>query len=65
MQCLAKKGFISSYQGVHGGYILSKDPNAVSISSLIEAIEGKTSIKIVQCEATKPADCMNQILSPC
>jgi Rrf2 family protein len=57
MQSLARKGFITSLQGVHGGYSLTRDPSTVTVSRVIEAIEGKASVKIVQCEATTPDDC--------
>lgn len=58
MQKLAKEGFISSYQGVHGGYIMVKDPEKVTVSSIIQAIEGKPSVAIIQCEAESPENCI-------
>jgi len=58
MQKLAKKGFIASYQGVHGGYTLTRDPSTVTVSSLIQTIEGKPAVKIVQCEAEIPENCI-------
>jgi Rrf2 family protein len=58
MQKLAKKHYISSYQGVNGGYILNCDPNFVTISEIINAIEDKSSLKIIQCEAQQPEDCI-------
>lgn len=58
MQLLVRKGLIESYQGVHGGYRILRDPSTVTISLIIEAIEGKSSVKIVQCEATNPDDCI-------
>ena len=58
MQKLAKEGFIVSYQGVHGGYILVKNPQVVTVSSIIHAIEGKPAVKIIQCEAESPEDCI-------
>ncbi|MFI5252559.1 MAG: RrF2 family transcriptional regulator [Bacteroidota bacterium] len=57
MQVLARKGFIASHQGVHGGYTLLQDPSMVKVSSIIEAIEGRSSVKILQCEATTPENC--------
>ena len=51
MQTLARKGFIASYQGVHGGYIFRDDPRAVKVSAVINAIEGKENVAIVQCES--------------
>ena len=55
---LAKEGFIVSYQGVLGGYILVKNPQVVTVSSIIHAIEGKPAVKIIQCEAESPEDCI-------
>lgn len=58
MQRLAKKGFISSYQGVHGGYILTRSPHDLKVSAIIKAIEEKDTVTILQCEAESPEDCI-------
>ncbi len=60
MQKLAKEGFTSSYQGIHGGYTLVRDPRSVTVSSVIQAIEGRSSVTIVQCGATGADDCTIQ-----
>jgi len=57
MQKLAGKGYIASYQGVHGGYTLTKNPNDLKVSNLISAIEGKSSVALVQCETGNPEEC--------
>ncbi|HUN65334.1 MAG TPA: Rrf2 family transcriptional regulator [Bacteroidota bacterium] len=57
MQKLARKGFIASYQGVHGGYILAHDAGKIKIAEVIRAIEEKRSVTIIQCEASGPDDC--------
>ena len=57
MQKLAKEGFITSYQGVHGGYILNRNPHELKVSSVIRAIEGKPNVTIIQCEAESPENC--------
>ncbi len=57
MQKLARKGFITSQQGVHGGYILAREASEVKISAVINAIEGKNVVTIIQCEASTPEDC--------
>lgn len=57
MQKLTREGFIVSYQGVRGGYILRLDPKEVKISSIINAIEGKPNISIIQCESESPETC--------
>ena len=58
MQKLMKERFIASLQGVHGGYTLIKNPQSITVSSVIHAIEGKPAVKIIQCEAESPADCI-------
>jgi len=57
MQKLARERFISSYQGVHGGYTLLKNPTTITVSSVINAIEGKSILPIIQCEAEAPNNC--------
>jgi Rrf2 family protein len=58
MQKLARERFIVSTQGVHGGYRLLGDPQGITVSSVIRAIEGRPAVKIVQCEAAGPKDCV-------
>ncbi len=58
MQTLARKGFISSYQGVRGGYIFRHDPRTVKVSDIINAIEGKPNLSIIQCESETPNNCI-------
>jgi Rrf2 family protein len=57
MQILARKGFIASYQGVRGGYIFRDDPRTVKVSAVINAIEGKDNLTIVQCESDASGQC--------
>jgi Rrf2 family protein len=57
MQKLAKEEFISSYQGVNGGYVLARHPGEVKVSSIINAIEGQSSVSIIQCEAQSSDQC--------
>lgn len=57
MQRLAKQGFIISHQGVNGGYALARNPEELKISEIINAIEGKTAVTIVQCESGNSAEC--------
>ena len=58
MQRLAKEKLISSYQGVHGGYTLLRRPESVTVGSIINAIEGKSNVPIVQCEAETAESCV-------
>ncbi len=57
MQKLARKGYIASYQGVHGGYHLVRNPHELKISELINAIQGQPNVAIIQCEAESPEQC--------
>ena len=56
LQKLAKAGLIVSYHGVHGGYMLGKNPNVVPVSLIIHAIEGNAPI-IAQCMSDGPESC--------
>src|SRR5437867_13321440 len=58
MQRLAREKFISSHQGVHGGYTLVRDPSELKVSAVINAIEGKRNVTIIQCEAESPENCI-------
>jgi Rrf2 family protein len=58
MQKLARNGFIASYQGVRGGYIFRLNPSEVKISSVINAIEGKPNVSIIQCESDTAETCI-------
>lgn len=39
-QSLAKKGFIRSFRGPEGGFVLAKKPKDISLLEIIEAVEG-------------------------
>lgn len=58
MQKLVKKGYIASYQGVNGGYILTRNPHELKVSAIINAIEEQSSVTIIQCEAEAPKNCI-------
>lgn len=58
MQKLAKKGYIISYQGVYGGYVLSRLPEEIRVSAIINAIEEKSNVTIIQCEAETADNCI-------
>lgn len=40
-QSLARKGFVKSFRGVEGGFILTKRPKDISLLEIIEAMEGR------------------------
>jgi Rrf2 family protein len=56
LQKLTRSGLIVSTQGMRGGYSLVKNPNDVSVSMIINAIEG-TSPAIAQCMTEGPQSC--------
>ena len=58
MQKLAREKFVSSYQGVHGGYMLTRNAGELKVSDVINAIEGKSAVTIIQCEAESPQNCI-------
>jgi len=41
LQTLAKRGILESRKGAHGGFIMAKEANEVTISEIILAAEGK------------------------
>jgi len=47
LQKLKKENILTSNQGVNGGYQISKPLNEISLSELIEKVEGKTAL--VEC----------------
>ena len=44
LQKLKKAGILDSVQGINGGYVLSKNPDKLSLAEVINAIEGDTYI---------------------
>ncbi len=57
MQKLVRKGFIQSYQGVHGGYLLAREAAEIKIAAVINAMEERPAVTILQCEAGHEEDC--------
>ncbi len=46
IQVLARAGLVRSSRGMHGGAALARDPGAVSIKDVVEAIEGPVAINL-------------------
>lgn len=44
LKLLSKQGIVQSVRGVRGGYALSRAPSEVTVTELIEALEGPISI---------------------
>lgn len=57
MQKLARSKFITSHQGINGGYMLNSDPVELKVSKIINALEGKSSVSIVECEFGDHSEC--------
>ena len=57
LQQLTKKKVIKSFQGIKGGYSLSKDPNSVTLIDIIRAVE--SNYQITECikDGSTEKDC--------
>ena len=62
LQSLAKKGILESRKGAHGGFILAKDVNELSVNDIIFAAEGK-SPAVFDCTSTN--NCPNGTIGTC
>lgn len=57
LQQLVKKNIVSSYQGVRGGYSLTRNPDQVSLMEIISAIEDNYQITNCMDEKSSQKDC--------
>lgn len=55
---LARGGLLTSQRGVKGGYSLARDPEHISVGSIIRALEGP--VAITRCCDPSPPDCEHQ-----
>lgn len=56
MSSLTRRGLAKSIRGVHGGYLLAKDPDKIKVGDVIRALEGP--IAPVDCVSKQnPLDC--------
>ena len=55
LQNLSKNGFIRSYKGIHGGFVLAKKPEEIKIVDIFKVLEDKDSI-VFYCSSDKK-DC--------
>ena len=51
---LKARGLLEATRGVHGGYVLGRDPAAITLKEVVETLEG--SLCLVDC-VDKPAAC--------
>lgn len=56
LQVLARKKLLTSCQGKRGGYVLSRDGQDISLSEIIEAVEGP--LGIADCLIEGDCDCV-------
>jgi len=56
LQQLVRHGMVYSTQGANGGYTLAKDGNQISLSDIIETLEGP--LGIVECTAGEECNCI-------
>lgn len=55
LKVLARGGLLVSHRGVHGGYGLGRDPRAISVAMIIEALDGP--IALTECIEDGPSEC--------
>ena len=63
LQTLSRKGFVKSFKGIHGGFILAKNPEDIKIMDLFKIMEDKNAL-VFYC-ASDPKDCVRDRASIC
>ena len=61
-QMLAQAGIVKSHRGVKGGYTLARDPETISVTEVIGALEGP--IGITECIDDTPGECSHEARCP-
>ena len=57
---LRKNNLVQSARGPHGGYVLSRDPEQIKLSSIINAVDEK--IKTVKCKKESKKGCNGKLI---
>ena len=52
---LKKNNIVKSIRGIHGGYVLNKNPNDIKLTNIFHAVDEK--IKTVQCKKDSKKGC--------
>jgi FeS assembly SUF system regulator len=52
---LLQSGLLTSHRGIHGGYVLAKDPHEISVLEMIAAMEGPLAL----------TDCSTEVIGLC
>lgn len=55
LQKLMRYDIIKSHQGINGGYILSKEPDLITVSDIVNALD--ENISVVRCLVDSDEDC--------
>jgi Rrf2 family protein len=63
LQILSKKGYVKSFKGIHGGFLLEKKPKDIKILDLFKVIEDKDSL-VFYC-SKKPENCVRNRANIC
>jgi len=63
LKALTRAKVLASTRGVHGGYSLARDATAITITDIIEALEGP--IAITECSDGTVRDCLIAGACPC
>lgn len=58
LKLLAKEGLLTSHRGVKGGYCLARSARAISVASMIEALDGP--IAFTECIEDAPGTCSQE-----
>ena len=62
LKILARAGLLDSHRGVKGGYTLAREPEAITVTEIIGALEGP--IGITECIDDTPGECSHEALCP-
>ena len=49
LQKLSRHGLVRSYRGMNGGYVLGREPDRITLTDVIEAVDGPVSLVDCQC----------------
>jgi Rrf2 family protein len=63
LQTLSKKGYVKSFKGIHGGFLLEKSPKEIKVLDLLKVIEDKNAL-VFYC-STGPENCVRNKADIC
>ena len=62
LKILGRAGVLDSHRGVKGGYTLAREPEAITVTEVIGALEGP--IAITECIDDSPGECSHEAGCP-